>query len=139
MLPTPPYSLAITSFRFPALAALAGRAPLGGDRELVLGCLMAVRLAAGTTQPHALPLAVRAERSAAARAWFSALGVPASARTAFAKLAEVAGGEDPAAIGEALEQVAELCAPVLDVASRLELERLTAAAASEAETGPPGE
>jgi hypothetical protein len=37
--------LAPTPFRFPALASLAGRAPLGGDREVALATYLAARLA----------------------------------------------------------------------------------------------
>jgi len=44
----PPYALAPTSFRFPALAALAGRAPLGGQREVVLAAYVVARLAHDT-------------------------------------------------------------------------------------------
>lgn len=98
---------------------------------------MAVRLASGAVGPHALPVPVRSERSAAARTWLGALGVPAAARTAFAKLVDAAGGDDLDRIGVAVDRVAALCAPVLDGASRLELERLAATISAESRDGVP--
>ena len=40
----PPYALTPTTFRFRALAALAGRAPLGGGRETALASYVVARL-----------------------------------------------------------------------------------------------
>lgn len=132
---SPPYSLATPSFRFPALAALAGRAPLGGDRELVLACLMSMRLAAGAVGPSPLPVVVRVERSANARAWLASLALPAAARTPFTKLADAAAEEDHASLRTTLQRVISACTPVLDGASRQEVERF---AASIAAPGPVG-
>jgi hypothetical protein len=42
---TPPYALEPLSFRFAALAALAGRAPIGGQREVALATYVVARLA----------------------------------------------------------------------------------------------
>lgn len=127
----PPYSLATPAFRFPALAALAGRAPIGGDRELVLACLMAVRLAAGASGPNALPIVVRAERSASARAWLASLALPAAARTPFTKLADAAAGEDHALLVTTVQRVISACTPVLDGASRQEVERFATSIAGD--------
>lgn len=129
---SPPYSLATPSFRFPALAALAGRAPLGGDRELVLACLMSMRLAAGALGPSPLPVVVRVERSANARTWLASLALPAPARTPFTKLADAAAGEDDGLVRSTLQRVISACTPVLDGASRQEVERF---ASSLAEAG----
>src|SRR5690349_12491010 len=41
----PPYALSSPAFRFRALAVLAGRAPLGGQREVALATYLAARLA----------------------------------------------------------------------------------------------
>lgn len=127
---SPPYSLATPSFRFPALAALAGRAPLGGDRELVLACLMSMRLAAGALGPSPLPVVVRVERSANARSWLASLALPAAARTPFTKLADAAAGEDDGLVRSALQRVISACTPVLDGASRQEVERFAASLAA---------
>ena len=122
----PPYSLATPAFRFPAMAALAGRAPIGGDREMAIGCLVGLRLAAGALPPHRLPVVVRAERSAAAKAWVTALALPPAARTAFVKLADAAGDEDPGLLRSALVKFVNLCSPALDGPARLEAERFVA-------------
>ena len=127
VLAAPPYSLATPSFRFPALAALAGRAPLGGDRELVLACLMSVRLAGGAIGPSPLPVVVRVERSANAKTWLASLALPAPARVPFTKLADAAAGEDASLLRAALQRVVSACTPVLDSASRQEVERFVAA------------
>ena len=134
VLATPPYSLATPSFRFPALAALAGRAPVGGDRELVLSCLMSVRLAAGAVGPNPLPVVVRVERSANAKTWLASLALPVPARVPFTRLADAAAGEDIAPLRAALQRVISACTPVLDAASRQEAERFAAAVAA----APPG-
>jgi hypothetical protein len=131
VLATPPYSLATPSFRFPALAALAGRAPLGGDRELVLACLMACRLAAGAIGPNPLPVVVRAERSVGAKTWLASLALPAAARTPFTKLADAAAAEDHSALRATLQRMISACTPVLDGASRQEVERFAAAVAAD--------
>src|SRR5262245_54071178 len=67
----PPYALASTPFRFPALAALAGRAPLGGQREVALATYLAARLAHDTLPERAVSPTTRTERAANARTWLS--------------------------------------------------------------------
>ncbi len=133
MLASPPYSLATPTFRFPALASLAGRAPLGGDRELVLACLMACRLAAGAVGAATLPVVVRAERTVNAKSWLLSLALPAAARTPFVKLADAAASEDPGALRSSLQRVISACTPVLDTASRQEVERFAATIAASAD------
>ena len=130
MIASPPYSLATPSFAFPALAALAGRAPIGGDRELVLACLMACRLAACAVGANPLPVVVRAERSGNAKTWLASLALPAAARTPFTKLADAAAGEDHSALRATLQRVISACTPVLDGASRQEVERFAAMVAA---------
>ena len=130
MIASPPYSLATPTFQFPALAALAGRAPIGGDRELVLACLMACRLAAGAVGPSPLPVVVRAERSGSAKTWLASLALPPAARTPFTRLADAAASEDHSALRSTLQRVISACRPVLDGASRQEVERFAAAVAA---------
>src|SRR4029079_1599332 len=69
LLASPPYALAPTNFRFPALASLAGRAPLGGRREVVLGASVAARLAHDTLAERGLSTETRVDRAAHARTW----------------------------------------------------------------------
>jgi hypothetical protein len=89
-------------FRFPALAALAGRRPLGGEREVALAAFICAHLVVGTLSDTALPAEMRARRAAGARAWLAAIALPGPARTPFARLIDASGQEDPAATRQAL-------------------------------------
>lgn len=119
-----PYALAAPAFRFPALAALAGRAPLGGEREAVLACLVAARLVHGACGPRALPVALRQARAGSARVWFSSVAVPAPMRVPVVRLIEATGRDDRPALAEALRQVTEVTAGILDAAASSELQAL---------------
>ena len=57
----PPYALTAPVFRFRHLAALAGRAPIGGAREVALACFVAARLVSDCCDP-ALELDERGAR-----------------------------------------------------------------------------
>ena len=117
----PPYALLAPEFPLRALAARAGRAPIGGTREAALAAMMAARLALGATGAHALPGSVRAERASAARAWLASLALPAALRAPFARVAECSAQDDRAALLEAFVSVIEAVQPQLDPASRTEL------------------
>jgi hypothetical protein len=125
----PPYAVAPARFRFPALAALAGRAPLGGPREVALAALMAARLAAGSLDPDPLAPSARARRAAGARRWFAALALPAAARAPFARLVDASAGDSRAALAVALDGTAAAAAPHLDEPAAAELRELVAAPA----------
>ena len=128
MLPTPPrYSLVTPSFPFRALAALAGRAPAGPEREVALGCYMAARLAAGALAPPRFGAEGRAARAAAARGWFAALAVPAATRIPFARLVEATAGGSAEEVAATLAAVATVTAGSLDGGARAELEQLVGA------------
>lgn len=120
----PPYALSAPAFRFPALAALAGRAPLGGEREAVLACLVAARLAQALCPPRALPAALRQARAGSARVWFSSVAVPAAMRIPMVRLIEATGRDDRPALAEALRQVMDVTAGTLDAAASSELQAL---------------
>lgn len=120
----PPYSLAATSFPFVGLASLAGRSPLGGAREVALGCLVACRLASAMVRGHTLPGTVRLARAAAARSWLASLNLPAAARGPLGKVIEASGGESPQTAGAALRKVTDVTAQMLDTAARSELTHL---------------
>lgn len=113
-------------FRFPALAALAGRRPLGGEREIALAALVCAHLVVGTLPEHALPVDVRARRASAARAWLSAMAVPAPARASVARVIDACGRDDLSAVQQTLRALVEGIARSLDTAARRELERLGA-------------
>jgi len=118
----PPYALSSAAFRFRALASLAGRAPLGGPREVVLATYLVARLVDDCVPEKQLPVAAREERSTAARGWLANIALPAPVRTALTKLAEsTAHGTD---IGPTLASVSTATSSYLDAAARTELDRL---------------
>ena len=121
----PPYAVAPNVFPFPALAALAGRAPLGGPREIALACLVGARLASGCMEP-AIGTPERTARAAAARSWLGSLNLPPGIRNAVTRVADASAGESPAAVAAALVKVMEVTAGQVDGHARLELQRLTA-------------
>jgi hypothetical protein len=126
MQPTqPPYALAMTTFRFPALAALAGRAPLGGHREVALGTYLAARMVHDTLPERGVSPATRAERANSARTWLSTLALPAAVRPALTKLVESSAGS-PESAGQAVRNVTAVTANFLDSGARSELENLAA-------------
>jgi hypothetical protein len=118
-----PYALDAASFPFPALAAAAARAPIGGQRETVLACFMLARLSASLIAPAHLPPTVRGARAAAARSWLASLALAPALRTSCGKLAD-ATATDAAQTAGALAEVIAVTAPSLDAAAHSELVRL---------------
>jgi hypothetical protein len=123
----PPFSLDAPAFRFRALAALAGRAPLGGEREMALATLMAARLAEGMLPDAALSPVARQSRAAGARVWLSAMTLPAVSRVPLARVVEASEGESRASVAEALAAYAGVANAVLDSGSRTEISDLLTA------------
>jgi hypothetical protein len=119
----PPYALEPTPFRFPALASLAGRAPLGGEREIALATYLAARLAHDALAEREIAQEIRAERAANAKSWLSTLALPPSTRAALAALMD-ASGTSGNGVAPAIRAVLEATTNRLDRASRTELERL---------------
>src|SRR6185295_16617196 len=89
----PPYAVPPTEFRFPALAALAGRAQLGGDREVALAVYLAARLVQDSVGPACVSDPLRAERAANAKTWVSSFALPASVRPSITHLIESTSGD----------------------------------------------
>jgi hypothetical protein len=123
----PPFSLDAPAFRFRALAMLAGRAPLGGEREMALAALMAARLAEGLLPGAALSPTARQSRASGARVWLSTLTLPAATRMPLARLVEATEGENRNTVAEALTVFAGIASSMLDPASRTEISELLAA------------
>lgn len=121
-----PYALATPVFAFRALAALAGRAPLGGPRETAIATLIAARLVSGVTEPHPLLQPLRKTRADAAKLWLSSVALPAAVRTAVLRLIDASTGDDRRAVALALAKVTDVTALHLDRGARSELERLAA-------------
>ena len=121
---TPRFALAAPTFPFRSLAALAGRAPLGGARETALATLIAARLAAGVGPPLALAAPLRTARADAARLWMTSVALPAPVRTAITRLIDASAGDDLRAVLPAIGRVIDVTAPYLDTPARFELDRL---------------
>ena len=123
--PLPPYAVAPPAFPFPALARLAGRAPLGGPREAVLACYLAARLAhdALDTPGGAVPPSLRHARTRGARAWLGAIALPSAVRGPVARLIDASTADDPASLRSPLVAVIAVTAAYLDPAARSELDR----------------
>jgi hypothetical protein len=120
----PPYALATPTFRLRALASHAGRASLGGDREVALACFVSARLVAGMLPPLSIVPADSAMRAAAARQWLASLMIPASMRAAAVATVDAVGENDLRAARKSLELVIEAGGTHLDAASKAELTEL---------------
>lgn len=123
------YALASPAFRFPALAALAGRAPLGGGREVALACFLAARLAAAMLPRTHVAAPQRVTRATAARAWLSTLTIPAATRLPVSRVIDATAGDDTPAAAVLLGRMIELATPHLDRGARDELAALAASLA----------
>ena len=125
--PLPPYALPTPDFPFRHLAGLAGRAPIGGAREVALACFVAARLASdcAARSPN-LTEPGRSARCVGAKAWLGALALPPAVRGALIRCmdATVAGSSD--SVSQELGDLAAAGAVYLDPASRAELETLAA-------------
>jgi hypothetical protein len=123
----PPYALSAPVFKFRHLATLAGRAPIGGAREVALACFVAARLASDCCDPTlAVDEAARAARCAGAKSWLGTIAIPSPVRTPVAKLAEATAAANPATMAPLVTALARAAESFLDPASRSELEMLAA-------------
>jgi hypothetical protein len=124
--PLPPFAVPPVRFPFRALAARAGHAPLGGEREVALAALMIARLSSDAIGVHPLGATQRAERATAAKAWLASIAVPARTRQALARALE-ATAADGEAIAAALSELVDVLAQWLDEPSVAELRAIIAA------------
>jgi hypothetical protein len=123
-MPLPPYALSAPTFRFRHLANLAGRAPIGGAREVALACFVAARLAADRLTSTTAESTSRAGRSAGAKAWLGTLALPAAVRTSLTRCADVSVDGTRNAVGREVSALATAASSYLDASSRAELEAL---------------
>ena len=122
----PPYALSAMSFRFGALASLAGRAPLGGRREVAMALYMGARLAQDTLPERDIAEAARRDRASHAKQWLSTLSIPAAVRPSLAALIDASTGE-PAAASKCLRAAMTATNEALDRDTRAELTQLASA------------
>ncbi|HEX2723371.1 MAG TPA: hypothetical protein VHM24_10655 [Gemmatimonadaceae bacterium] len=120
----PPFALSTPEFRFRALASHAGRAALGGDREVAFACFATARLAAAMLPPFSIPPAEAAARSASTRHWLASLAVPAAARAALNAAIDAIAGGNRSAASSALTELTDVASAQLDGASVAELKEL---------------
>lgn len=117
-------------FPFPALAMMAGRASLGGPREIALACFLVARMVVDTALAGDILSADQKEsRAQAAKHWLGGAAIPVQVRSALSKLAESTAGDDRNAIKAALDSVMTVTANHLDSGARLEFGRLAQAIA----------
>lgn len=114
---------------------MAGRAGMGGPREVALACLVVARLAREACGISGLTAEQRRARATGARQWLGSTSVPAPVRAALVKLADASGGDDSRTVATALDSVIAVTASQLDPAARLELTRLAQAIAAEGFSG----
>ena len=126
MIQAPPYALETPVFRFKALASHAGRAALGGDREIALACFAVARLAAGLLPPYMLAPGDAATRIANTKQWISSLALPAPARAACNSVADAVAGNNRRMTVHAVSSLIEACVRHLDQVSIAELHELMA-------------
>lgn len=119
-----PYSLEPLAFPFPSLAALAGRLPLGGGREVALASLLVARLARGLLRSDVIGIPERVARAASAKVWLASLALPAATRVPFARCIDATAGSALQVAG-ALRSVIAVTGPHLDGPAVIELEQLT--------------
>jgi hypothetical protein len=117
----PRFALATPRFRFRALAAFAGRASLGGDREVAMACLVAGRLAAAMLAPYSITPSDSKARSVAAKQWLASLSVPATVRATLVNLADAVASGSRTAAAAALTVILTVAAHSMDEASASEL------------------
>jgi len=121
----PPYALPAPVFRFRNLATLAGRAPIGGAREVALACFVAARLVNDCCDPLlALDDEARAARCAAAKGWLGTIAIPAPVRTPVAKLAEASANGHPESMAPLVVALSKAADAFLDPGARSELDTL---------------
>ena len=121
----PPYALPAPVFRFRNLATLAGRAPIGGAREVALACFVAARLVNDCCDPLlALDDEARAARCVAAKGWLGTIAIPAPVRTPVAKLADASANGHPESMAPLVTALAKAADAFLDAGARSELDTL---------------
>jgi hypothetical protein len=120
----PPYALAQNPFPLPALAAHAGKAALGGDREVALACFVVARLAGSLLAPYALPTELREKRAAACRSWLASQAIPPTVRGDLMVAAESTAFAERSAISAAIRSLRSHAAKHLDGVSAQELDAL---------------
>jgi hypothetical protein len=116
MIQAPPY----------ALASHAGRAALGGDREIALAAFAVGRLAAAMLPPFTLTPADAAARVANTKQWLSSMALPGPQRAACIAVADAVTAGVKRPVVHAISGLVEAAVRNLDQGSIAELHELMA-------------
>ena len=107
---------------------MAGRAPLGGPREIALACFLVARIAGdGLSDAASLTEEQKRQRAQGVKHWLGAATIPGPIRNALSRLADSTVSDNPIALKGALDSVMTVTANQLDAGARLELGRLAQA------------
>ena len=117
----PPYALSTPTFRFRHLAAFAGKAPIGGAREVALAALVVARLAADCREEIGDEPDARAVRCAAAKTWLGALALPPAVRAAMTRCVDATGSGASAAVSAELNALTKAVAAYIEAPACAEL------------------
>ena len=104
----------------------AGRASLGGDREIALACFAAARLAAGMLPPLSLASTDSAARAGAAKVWLASQSLPAPTRGAVIAVIDAVADGKFKGVAAGLKSLADAVRTHLDAGSIQEIEILAA-------------
>ena len=126
MIQAPPYALETPVFRFKAIVSHAGRASLGGDREIALACFAVARLALGMLPPYMLAPGEAAMRVANTRQWLSSISLPTASRAACSAVTDAVLSNNRRTVVHAVSGLIEACIRHLDQGSVAELHELMA-------------
>ena len=109
---------------------MAGRAPLGGPREVALACLLAGRIVRDALSMSGVLTEEQLQhRLTATKHWLGSAAIQAPVKTALVRVVEASFEHDRAAMRASIEQVMTVTASHLDQGARLELLRLAQAVA----------
>ena len=120
----PPFAIAPPVFRFRHLASLAGRAPIGGAREVALASFVVARLVAECIDGTDDNRTQRAARSIAAKGWLGTLALPQPVRGAAGRCADLSVDGERGPLARDLRDLMVAASGYLDARSRNELEAL---------------
>jgi hypothetical protein len=128
--PRAPYSLEPTAFAFPSLAAMVGRASLGGPREAAMACLLVGRVARDALSLRDLLTSEQLKnRAGTAKHWLGAAAIQPQLKAALGRILDATSSGDASTLKVALDGVMTITANQLDPGARLELGRLAQAIA----------
>ena len=131
----PPFAITTSTFRFRALALFAGKAALGGDREVALACFATARLAVAMLPPFLLSPADAAVRAVSTRHWLASMAVPGTARVALNAVVDAVAAGNRQVVSGAIAELARVAAGQLDQASAAEIAELARELSDEIGTG----